>query len=224
MSLSYFSARPGKRVSQLLIFLMAFLVVLPVFAADAATGTGGASGASGASGAVSTVSAQDMINRIVEQLPSLTRLVTAFAYVMGMWFIILSMMKFKRYGEMRTMMSAQHHLREPMTYLVVGALLLYLPSSVNVGLSTFWAEPSPYSYLEDQDQWAQFINNCFMVVQFFGVVAFVRGLAIIAQLGGQGGAQGAFGRGITHIIGGLFCINIYQFVQVILFTLGIQTS
>lgn len=209
----YLSARPNKRIVQFLLFFALIACALPVFAASG-----------GASGAVSTVSAQDMINRIVEQLPSLTRLVTAFAYVMGIWFMVVSIMKFKRYGEMRTMMSMQHHLREPMTYMVIGALLLFLPSSVNMGLSTFWAEPSPYSYLEDDDQWSQFINNCFLVVQFLGTVAFVRGLAIIAQLGGQSGGQGAFGKGVTHIIGGIFCINIYQFTQVILFTLGIQTS
>lgn len=208
----YLSARPNKRLCQLLLFFALIAGALPVFAA------------SGASGAVSTVSAQDMITRLVDQLPSLTRLVTAFAYVMGIWFMVVSIMKFKRYGEMRTMMSMQHHLREPMTYFVVAALLLFLPSSVNMGLSTFWAEPSPYSYLEQDDQWSQFINNCFLVVQFIGTVAFVRGLTIIAQLGGQGGAQGAFGKGVTHIIGGIFCINIYQFTQVILFTLGIQTS
>ncbi len=35
-------------------------------------------------------------------------------------------------------------------------------------------------------------------------------------------SQGQFGKGLTHIIGGIFCINIYQFIQMISYTIGIQ--
>lgn len=199
-----------------MLLITAAMLALPVFAADGGTGSSMAS-------AVQGLSAQDMINRIAGQIPQLMRMVTAIGYVIGLYFIFFSLMKFKQFGEQRTMMSAQHHLKEPLTYLIIGALLLYLPTSVQVGMSTFWAEPNPYGYLEETDQWAQFINNCFLVVQLFGTIAFVRGLVILSHTGGQGGGQGQFGKGVTHVIGGILCINIYQFVKVILFTLGIQT-
>lgn len=202
-----------KCVSKILL-TVALLFAAPVFAGDA----------SSAASSIQSISAEDMINRIATQIPMLMRMVTAMGYVIGMYFIIFSMLKFKEFGEQRTMMSSQHHLKEPVTYLVMGALLLYLPSSVQMGMSTFWAEPNPYGYLEQQDQWAQFINNCFMVIQLFGVIAFIRGLVILSHTGAQGGGgQGQFGKGVTHVIGGIFCINIYQFIKVILFTLGIQT-
>lgn len=199
-----------------ILLIFSALFTLPALAADGGTGSSMAS-------AVQGLSAQDMINRIAGQIPQLMRLVTAIGYVIGLYLIFFSLLKFKQFGEQRTMMSAQHHLKEPLTYMVIGALLLYLPSSVQVGMSTFWAEPNPYGYLEDTDQWAQFINNCFLVVQLFGTIAFIRGLVILSHTGGQGGGQGQFGKGVTHVIGGIFCINIYQFVKVILFTLGIQT-
>jgi intracellular multiplication protein IcmC len=113
-------------------------------------------------------------------------------------------------------------MKAPIIFLVVGAMLMYLPSAVQVGMSTFWTEPNPYGYLQEQDQWSQFYNTCYLVVQFFGVIAFIRGLVILTHLGGHGGQQGSFGRGMTHIIGGILCINIYQFVHVIMITLGIQ--
>jgi intracellular multiplication protein IcmC len=172
--------------------------------------------------AVQGLSAQDMINRIAGQIPSLMRMVTAIAYVMGMYFIYHGLMKLREFAEQRTMMSSQHHLKEPMTFIVIGALLLYLPTSVQVGMSTFWADPNPYGYVQEQDQWSQFLANCFLVVQLFGTIAFIRGLVILSHGGGHGG-QSSFGKGLTHVIGGLFCINIYQFVKVILFTIGIQT-
>lgn len=173
---------------------------------------------------VSALNAQDMINRIATQIPQLMRLVTAFSYVMGMYLIFMGIMKLKQYGESRTMMSQSHELKGPVIFIAVGAMLLYFPTSVQVGLSTFFAEPSPYGYLEGTDEWSGFINNAFMVIQLFGVIAFVRGLLLLSRLGGHGGQQDTFGRAMTHIIGGIFCINIYQFIKVILFTLGIDIS
>lgn len=173
---------------------------------------------------VSALNAQDMINQIATQLPQLMRFVTAFAYVMGMYFIFYAIMKLKQYGESRTMMSQSHELKGPMILMIVGAMLLYLPSSVQMGLSTFWAEPNPYGYLQNTDEWSGFMNNVYMIIQLVGTIAFIRGLIMLSRLGGHGGQPDTFGRAMTHIIGGIFCINIYEFVKVIMFTLGIQVS
>lgn len=170
----------------------------------------------------STISAQTMLENIATQVPTIMQMVTALAYVLGMYFIFSGIMKLKHVGESRTMMSREHHLAIPLTYLAVGALLIYLPTSVQIGMSTFWTNPNPYGYLQEQDQWSDFLNDCFLIVQLIGTIAFIRGLVILGHVG-EHGQQGQFSRGLTHIIGGIFCINIYQFVQVILLTLGIQT-
>lgn len=172
---------------------------------------------------VSPYSAADMIRNIVKQLPDVTRLVTAFAYVAGMVFVLRAVVALKHAGEMRTMMSQEHSMKRPMIFMFVGVMLLYLPSAVQTGLSTFWTEPNPYGYLEKQDEWAQFYNACFMIVQLVGVIAFIRGMMQLTQLAGHGGHQGAFGKAMAHIIGGIFCINIYQFVQVVMVTLGLES-
>ena len=158
-------------ISRLLIWLTraywaiaCFFVTLPVFAADVASDV-----------KVSGLNAQSMVERIATQVPILMRLVTALAYVLGIYFVIASLHKFKEFGEQRTMMSSQHHLKEPLTYMAVGIFLLFLPSAVQTGLSTFWAEPSPYAYLDNVDQYSQVWNNALMVVQLFGTIAFIRG-------------------------------------------------
>jgi intracellular multiplication protein IcmC len=171
-----------------------------------------------------SITAVDVIANFVKQVPSLMRLITAIAYVAGMYFVFHGIMLLKQYGEMRTQMSGQHHLKGPVIFIVIGTLMLYLPSSVQVGMSTFWTEPNPYGYLQEgQDQWSQLFSNIFMIVQLVGVIAFIRGLILLTHLGGHGGQQGTFGKGITHIIGGILCINIYQFVQVVMVTLGLQS-
>lgn len=173
---------------------------------------------------VSSLSAQDMLVNIAKQVPSLMRLVTAIAYVLGMYFIIHGIIKLKHAGEMRTQMSREHSLMGPIIMLSVGAMLLYLPSSVQVGMSTFWTDPNPYAYLKQKDQWSDFINVCFTIVQLIGTIAFIRGLVLISHLGSGSGQHGTMSKGMTHIIGGILCINIYEFIKVITATLGIDFS
>lgn len=172
---------------------------------------------------VSVVSAADMLANIAQEVPILMQLVTAIAYVMGIYFIFYGILKLKEFGEARTQMSSERHLKGPLVLIVVGALLLYLPTTVQVGLSTFWSNPSPYGYVQQSDQWSDFMKDVYLVIQLFGTIAFIRGLVILSHLSGSHSQQGTFAKGVTHVIGGLFCINIYQFVQVVLITLGIQT-
>ncbi len=199
------------------VLILIALVALPAFS----QGNQGSSLPS-ISTQVTSLNAESVLTNIAQQMPNLMRMVTAFAYVMGMYFIFAGVMKLKHFGESRTMMSQEHSLAGPIAYIAVGAMLLYLPTSVNVGMSTFWTNPNPYGYAQQADQWTQVINDCFLVIQFIGTIAFIRGLVLLSHMGGSGQQQ-SFAKGITHIIGGILCINIYQFVQVILMTIGIQT-
>lgn len=171
---------------------------------------------------VTSLSAETILVNFSQSIPNLMRMVTAIAYVLGMLMIIRGIVKLKHAGEARTQMSYEHNLTGPIAYIAVGTMLLYIPSSVQVGMSSFWVNPNPYGYLEQQDQWSQFINVCFLVVQFIGVIAFIRGLVMLSHIGGHSGQQ-TVSKGITHIVGGILCINIYQFIQVILVTIGIST-
>jgi hypothetical protein len=168
-------------------------------------------------------SAQTMLVNIGEQIPNLMRLITAVAYVMGLYCIIHGVILMKHLGEARTQMSHEHSISKPIAYLAVGAGLTYLPSTIQVGLSTFWVNPNPYGYLQMQSDWFQFINVCFLIVQFVGVLAVIRGLLLLKDIGGGHGQGQGPAKGLTHVIGGLLCINIYQFVQVIMITLGLQS-
>lgn len=189
------------------------LVALPAFSQQA----------SNISQQASSLSPQTILTNIQNTIPNLMRMITAFAFVIGMYMIFSAILDLKHVGEMRTQMSHEHHLAKPMLKMLIGTLLIYLPTSVQVGMSTFWTNPNPYGYVTQlQDQWMQFIYVCFVVIQFIGVLSFIRGLLLLSHVGG-GGHQGALGKGLTHVVGGIFCINIYQFLQVIFATLGINS-
>jgi intracellular multiplication protein IcmC len=163
-----------------------------------------------------------MLINIANQVPQLMRLVTAVAYVMGMSFIFSGIYKLKEYGEQRSMMSSQHDLKPAVILFVVGTSLLYLPSAVRTGLTSFWKNPNPYGYeLVTTDQWSILYQDIFLVVQFIGTIAFIRGLVILSKVAHQG-HQGEFGKGMTYIIAGILCINLYEFLNVINNTLGIS--
>ena len=172
------------------------------------------------------VSALTILQNVSQQVPALMRLVTAITYVMGFYFIFWGILRLKQFGEQRTMMTAEHHLKGPLVLITVGSLLLYLPTSVEVGLSTFWTNPTPYAYVTQQSSpWGELFKDCFVIIQLFGTIAFIRGLLLLGRLAGQGQMmQGNFGKAMTHIIGGIFCINIYQFVQMIFSTLGLPVQ
>jgi intracellular multiplication protein IcmC len=164
-----------------------------------------------------------MLINFSEAVPNLMRLVTALAYVMGIFFIITGIIELKHFGESRSMMSQEHSLAKPLIALTVGTMLLYLPASVQTGLSTFWVTPNPYGYLpssSDGSNWMDLSSAVFMVIQLVGTIAFIRGLLMMRHVAGHGQPD-TFAKAVAHIVAGILCINLYQFLQVIFDTLGI---
>lgn len=196
--------------SSLGLMLILALVAFPAYSQSGLDGTN-----------ITSLSPQTILANIQKAVPKLTQMVTAIAFVMGIFMVISGIIQLKHFGEMRTQMSHEHHLGKPLLIITIGTLLIYLPSSVQMGMSTFWSTPNPYGYIIQSDQWQQAINVCFAVIQFIGIVSFIRGLVLLSHTGG-GGHQGAFGKGLMHVIGGIFCININQLIQVILATIGVQ--
>ena len=98
-----------------------------------------------------------------------------------------------------------------------------MPSSIQTGRATLWGTDSPLAYVPEKgNAFSQLRGNAFVILQFIGLVAFIRGLVILTQLGGHGGQPGTFARAMTHIIGGILCINMYDTVNMILVTLGME--
>ena len=165
---------------------------------------------------------QDMLKHLSQDVPNLMRLVTSIGFVMGFFFIIKGLMEMRHFGESRTMMSQEHGITKPLAYIFVGAMLLYLPGIVHVGLGTLWGVPvNPYAWQTQSSGSASSVSDAvFMIVQLIGTISFIRGLVILTQLGG-GHHQGGFAKALAHIVAGILCINLYGFLQVMSSSLGI---
>lgn len=166
-----------------------------------------------------------VIANISNNIGALMQMVTGLAYILGFYYVIVGVMELKHFGEARTMMSSEHGLKKPLIHIFVGAALIYLPTSIKTGIETLWQQPSPLAYVvEKGNAWSELVGNSFMILQFIGVIAFIRGLIKLSHLGGHGGQPGQFGSAMTHIIGGILCINMYDTVKMVLATLGMDTT
>jgi len=166
--------------------------------------------------------AQEVLQNIADQVPALTGLVYAIVYILGISFIFGGLLKLKHYGEQRSMMSSHGGLGGALMLLLVGTLLLFLPSTIQVSTTTFWATPCSYCYPTDSESpFTSFFKVVYSVVNFVGLIAFVRGLVMLSHVG-EHSQHGGLGKAMTHIIGGILCMNIGAFVQTIFATLGIK--
>jgi hypothetical protein len=165
--------------------------------------------------------AATMLENLVANVPQFMQLTTATAYVMGIFIMYKGVMGLKAFGEQRNMMASNQELKGPLILLGTGAALMYLPSSVQAGLTTFWSDPNPYGYVTDAtDDFSVLYQDAFLLIQLLGTVAFIRGLLVLSSL--SGGAQGAsLGKGLTYIGAGVMCINLNDFLNTINGTLGI---
>jgi intracellular multiplication protein IcmC len=163
-----------------------------------------------------------MLENFAKTVPELMYFTTALAYVFGFWFVVHGLVLLKKYGMQRTQMSGDASLAAPLLSIFVGAAMIYLPSTIQAGMETFWMNPNPYHYgVSESEGWNTFAGACFMIIQLVGVIAFMRGLMILTKLGG-GGQQASFGKATAHIVGGIFCINMRDFLQSVFETLGLS--
>lgn len=164
-----------------------------------------------------------MLDHLRSQLPALVQLLTAAMYIVGFYLIYRGIHALKQYGEMRSMMSSQTSLKEPLLYLFVGTVLIFYPSTIDMGLNTVFATNQIQGYVPDPGRSTeanQVYEDIGYVLRLIGYISFFRGWIILTYLGSQGTPPGTFGRALHHIIGGILLVNIFGFFDILKNSLG----
>jgi intracellular multiplication protein IcmC len=123
------------------------------------------------------------------------------------------------------MMSSNTSLKEPLTYLMVGAILLYFPTALKIFMQTSFGYENVLQYAPVNSNNAM-IDILFgsgsevgqplsIIIQVIGVIAFVRGWILIARSSSQGQQAGGTGKGLMHIFGGILAMNVIGTLEVI---------
>lgn len=163
----------------------------------------------------------------------LTLMVLWISYVAGIVFIFRAILLFKKFGSQQ----GQGEIGQPLTYLFVGTVLIFLPSASDITMNSLFGQTASIftgsvnygavgtgstlmSYAGSSGmagQWASFANTLVLYMQFLGFLSFVKGWFIIAKSTSPSGAQGgsSLSKGITHIVGGIALINIVGVMNIL---------
>jgi intracellular multiplication protein IcmC len=166
-----------------------------------------------------------LLQNIESQLPYLMRMVTGAGFVLGFYCIYKAVYQLKAYGQGISMMSQQHSITGPSIMLIMGAALVYYPSSINTMLITIFGSNNILAYpvFGDIDPSYNLMGTVLTkIVSLVGIIAFIRGLLMFYHIGEGKAQQGAsFSKAFTHLLGGILALNIVGTAKIIGSTLGI---
>lgn len=159
---------------------------------------------------------------------SLVVLVRALSYIIGLTLIVRGVMMYRIFAT-QTMSSAQKgEIAGPLVFLMVGAFLLYFPSTLATSLTSVFGDNNvagsteliAYKDLSGLQKWTAISDVVVKYMYLIGLIAFVRGWVILSKMGHSGAQPGSLGKGIIHVIGGVLLINVVKTFNVLATTLG----
>lgn len=157
-------------------------------------------------------------------------LVAAAAYIIGIYLVARGVMMYKIFGS-QTMASAQKgEFAGPLVFIIVGAVLIYLPSTQETTLMSIFGSEKAGSNSDlvawmlpsAEQKFADLADVLISYMKLIGFIAFVRGFVILSKMGHSGSQPGSIGKGITHVIGGALLMNIPDFMKLLANTFGYQ--
>lgn len=171
------------------------------------------------------VSYVDILANIATNLIQVQYLVSAWAYMAGIVFMYKAVYSLKVYGEQRAMSSSNSSIKEPLTYFMVGGMLLFFPSSFEMMMNTMFGYSSILQYAPYNSQ-SPIISDLFgngskignylsTVIETIGGISFIRGWILISRSAAHGQPPGGTGKGMTHVIGGVLAMNMVGTLEVI---------
>lgn len=168
-----------------------------------------------------------MLTNLSNAFGSIQSLIVAISYVIGVALVARGVMMYSVLGR-QTMSSAQRgELAGPMVHIVIGALLIYFPSTLYTSLQTVFGTTdvgsisSLVAYSQSNtEKWQEITTVIVEYMRLIGLIAFVRGWIILSKMGHAGAQPGSIGKGLVHVIGGILLVNIVDTVNILAETFG----
>lgn len=143
-----------------------------------------------------------MLGNLSRSLQSVAHLVGGVSYLTGIFFIYIGLLKFKKMAMTKSGSSRETN-ATPIAYIVGGAALLFLPTTLSVvGNSTFgnsnvlqYTNYNPYDVLQ----------SVIILINTVGLIWFVRGCILMVDASRPGHQAGA--KGFFYLVAGVFALN-----------------
>ncbi|MFA6302730.1 MAG: type IV secretion protein IcmC [Legionella sp.] len=171
------------------------------------------------------ISQVSILTNIGHSLIPIQKMLTGGAYLIGIMFVFKGIYSLKQYGESKSMMSNAGSVKEPILYTMVGAMLIYFPTTFQLIMNSTFGYENVLQYAPINSK-NQALDALFgagsvvgeplcMVIQVVGLVAFIRGWVLIARSASQGQPPGGTGKGLIHVFGGVLGVNIVGTINMV---------
>ena len=152
-----------------------------------------------------------IMGNISQSLYPVQKLITGLAYLLGILFFITAIEKFRKIGDKRAQSSSQEKMYTPMMYMLMGALLLYLPSTLHVLANTAFGVGNVISYTNYNP--TNIYSIIGLLIRTAGVLWFVRGCVLVAHASEPGTQDGP--KGLVFIVAGILAMNFDNSIAIV---------
>lgn len=168
------------------------------------------------------------LENLTTAVGSIKALVGAVSFIIGISLVWRGIAMYRSFAN-QTFGSAQRgEFAGPLVFIVVGAILIYLPSASDVALFTIFSTTETGSESEmlayfvpgAEERWKNIALVLVKYMKLIGFIAFVRGWIILSKMGHAGSQPGSVAKGLTHLIGGVLLMNIPDTMRILATTFG----
>ncbi len=156
----------------------------------------------------------NILGNIAHSLASVQKLISGLGYLLGILFIIQGIMKLKEVGESK---GSQEGMFGALTYLIIGSVLLFLPSAVTVLSNTAFGVGNILQY-SSSDPYDVY-GSIGILIQTAGLLWFVRGCVLLIH-SGDSGAETEGAKGLTFIVAGILAMNFAETYSILNYTMN----
>ncbi|KGP62623.1 type IV secretion protein IcmC [Legionella norrlandica] len=144
-----------------------------------------------------------ILGNISQSLYPVQKLITGGAYILGILFFLTAISKLRKIADYRAQSSSHEKMFTPMMYLLIGALLIYLPTGLDVMANTAFGVGNVLTYSNYNP--ANIYSSMGFLIRTAGVLWFIRGCVLVAHASQPGTQQGL--KGLLFLIAGVFAMN-----------------
>lgn len=145
-----------------------------------------------------------ILGNISQSLYPVQRLITGFAYLLGILFFINAITHLRKIADHRAQSSSHEKMYTPMMYILIGAVLLYLPSAINIMANTAFGTGNILSYAQNNP--TNIYSSMGLLIRTAGLLWFIRGCVLVVHAG-QPGTKKEGPKGLLFIIAGILSMN-----------------
>lgn len=149
-------------------------------------------------------SLSEILGNISQTLGPIQGLLSTLAYIFGLLLYYAAIQKLRIIGDFHARGASHEKMFIPVTYILMGSLLFYLPTALHIFTATAFGTGSILQYGNTNPYNIQ--NSISNLLQVVGFIWFIRGCILLAQASNPGVQHGP--KGLAFLCAGIFAINI----------------